>query len=215
MNGPVAFLYIYAADHYGSAEIIFGQFRQACIAGLVPTTTSRTPPALPIADGDRSLSNQEEQSVEANGAPDTGNGHSCGPIMAAAVPLCADKWCLFRNPSPPLTLQTTEEAVRERMLRTGIADGIDILQVHWHDYSRPQAYLDVFRQLLELRGSRGASRRLRIDVLGLCNFDSKRVNEICEVMGPGEILTNQVQVFIKNSTPIFLHTFAVVSPFCR
>lgn len=205
-------LCIYAADHYGSAEIIFGQFRQACIAGFVPTTTSRTPPALSVADGDRSHSNREEQSVEANGSADTGNGHICEPMTATAVPICADKWCIFRNPSPPLTLQTTEEAVRERMLRTGIADGIDILQVHWHDYSQPQVYLDVFRQLLELRGSRGASRRLRIDVLGLVNFDSKRVNEICEAMGPGEILTNQVQVIIKRSMPFFLHALAVVYP---
>jgi aryl-alcohol dehydrogenase-like predicted oxidoreductase len=114
--------------------------------------------------------------------------------MTKKVPICADKWCIFRNPSPPLTLQTIEEAVRERMQRTGIVDGIDILQIHWQDYSQPQTYLDLFRQLLELRGSRGAPRRLRIDVLGLVNFDSRRVNEICESMGPGEISTNQIQV---------------------
>lgn len=106
------------------------------------------------------------------------------------VPICADKWCLFRNPSTPLTLEKTEEAVRERMQRTSISDGIDILQIHWQDYSSPQAYLDLFRQLLELRNT----RRIRIDVLGLVNFDTKRVNEICEAMGPGEILTNQIQV---------------------
>lgn len=76
------------------------------------------------------------------------------------------------------------------MHRTGISDGIDILQIHWQDYSLPRVYLDVFRNLLELR----RTRRLRLDVIGLVNFDTKRVNEICEAMGPGEILTNQVQV---------------------
>lgn len=80
--------------------------------------------------------------------------------------------------------------MRERMQRTSISDGMDILQIHWQDYSSPQAYLDLFRQLLELRNT----RRIRIDVLGLVNFDTKRVNEICEAMGPGEILTNQIQV---------------------
>ena len=195
----------YAADHYGSAEILFGQFRQACIAGVGPT---RAPSSwLSTAQGGQSYSNRGEQGVEANNAADVGNGRGCEPVTTTAIPICADKWCLFRNPSPPLTLQTTEEALRERMQRTAIPDGIDILQVHWQDYSQPQAYLDVFRQLLELRGSRGAPRKLRIDVLGLCNFDSRRVNEICEAVGPGEILTNQVQVRVLHRSLRFPFLF--------
>lgn len=106
------------------------------------------------------------------------------------MPICADKWCIFRNPSPQLDLAGVEEAIRERMQRTGISDGIDILQIHWQDYSKPQVYLDAFRAVLELR----RTRRLRLDVIGLVNFDTKRVIEICEAMGKGEILTNQIQV---------------------
>jgi len=186
--------------------MLFGQFRQACIAGVGPTSTPWTPPSHPTIDGDR---HRGVRDIAPNSAADAANGHGYEPMTA--IPICADKWCLFRNPSPPLTMQTTEEAVRERMKRTGIADGIDILQIHWQDYSQPQVYLDVFRQLLELRGSRGVPRRLRIDVLGLVNFDSKRVNEICEAMGPGEILTNQVQVCISHLAPrvfvFVLHPF--------
>ncbi|KAF8310660.1 Aldo/keto reductase, partial [Clavulina sp. PMI_390] len=146
MRAHLASGYTTFADHYGSAEIIFGQFRH--------TTT---------------------------------------------VPICADKWCIFRNPSTPMTLESTEEAVRERMRRTSISDGMDVLQIHWQDYSNPQLYLDVFHQLLELR----RSKRLRIDVLGLVNFDTKRVVEICEAMGPGEVLTNQVQFSLVDVRPLY------------
>ena len=30
--------------------------------------------------------------------------------------------------------------------------------------------------------------------IGLCNFDTKRTDEICTVLGPGAIVSNQVQV---------------------
>ena len=106
------------------------------------------------------------------------------------MPICADKWCIFRNPSSPYTLTTVEEAIRERMQRTMSADGIDILQIHWQDYSQPQVYLDAFKKILQLR----REKRLRIDVLGLVNFDTKRVIEICEALGEGEVGTNQIQV---------------------
>lgn len=135
------------ADHYGSAEILFGQFRQSCASGV---------------------------------------SKNSGQV----VPICADKWCIFRNPSSPYTLTTVEEAIRERMQRTMSADGIDILQIHWQDYSQPQVYLDAFKKILQLR----REKRLRIDVLGLVNFDTKRVIEICEALGEGEVGTNQIQV---------------------
>jgi len=49
---------------------------------------------------------------------------------------------------------------------------------------------------------------LRVDELGLVNFDSRRVDEICEIFGPGALVTNQVQFSLIDTRP--LHGMAVV-----
>jgi len=41
----------------------------------------------------------------------------------------------------------------------------------------------------------------RITAIGLCNFDTIRADEICTTLGPGAIVSNQVQVGIHHTTP--------------
>ena len=64
-------------------------------------------------------------------------------------------------------------------------------QLHWQDYSDP-AYIDALEHLRALQ-SEGL-----IKTIGLCNFDSIRSDEICTVLGPGAIVSNQVQVGFRD-----------------
>ncbi|KAF8055146.1 NADP-dependent oxidoreductase domain-containing protein [Lyophyllum atratum] len=130
------------ADHYGSAEIIFGQFR-----GSLPSS---------------------EQIVGAT------------------------KWCVFKHVLPSRTVVLA--AVQERMERMGTTR-VDLLQFHWQDYS-DQNYLTALRILQDLK-SEGL-----ISALGLCNFDAIRTDEICTHLGPGAIVSNQVQFSIIDTRPL-------------
>ena len=64
---------------------------------------------------------------------------------------------------------------------------IDGVQFHWHDYS-DKGYLAALRHLLDLK------QEGLISNIGLVNFDTIRVDEICVQLGPGAIATHQVQV---------------------
>jgi len=64
-----------------------------------------------------------------------------------------------------------------------------LFQLHWGDYSS-RAYLTALEQLRALQ--QGPNRL--ITALGLCNFDSARTDEICSTLGPGAVVSNQVQV---------------------
>ncbi|KAF9511499.1 hypothetical protein BS47DRAFT_1373008 [Hydnum rufescens UP504] len=140
------------ADHYGSAEILFGKFRQSL---------AQNQPPLPT------------------------------------LPLCATKWCIFRALPVPYTRKIVEEAVRERMART-LSDSIDILQIHWQAYDDP-SYLAVFRHLVDIK----RQGQLPIGALGLVNFDTRRVDEICTTVGTGEIVSNQVQFSLIDVRPLY------------
>ncbi|KAG8741130.1 hypothetical protein FRC10_003274 [Ceratobasidium sp. 414] len=122
------------ADHYGSAEILFGQFRQT------------------LED------------------PDSVVG--------------ATKWCVFAPTE--ITRQVVEDGVRERMERMR-TEHVDLLQFHWQNYD-DKAYLDALNYLRELQAEG------MITAIGLCNFDTIRTDEICASLGPGAIVSNQVQV---------------------
>lgn len=61
------------------------------------------------------------------------------------------------------------------------------LQFHWQDYS-DKNYLTALHTLLDLK-TEGL-----ISAIGLCNFDAIRTDEICTELGPGAIVSNQVQV---------------------
>ncbi|OCH86359.1 Aldo/keto reductase [Obba rivulosa] len=130
------------ADHYGPAELLFGEFR-----GKLP---------------------------------------SPGGIIGAT------KWCVFRP------MQVTREAVRaavqERLARMQ-ARKIDLLQFHWQDYNDKQ-YLTALQYLQELQ------QEGKITTLGLCNFDAIRTDEICTELGPGVVVSNQVQFSLIDTRPL-------------
>ena len=117
-----------------------------------------------------------------------------------------------------MTRPIVEEAVRERMDRMQ-SDCVDLLQVrpdlprptpsrsfrqweasrdihssdaridkfHWNDYSE-RGYITALQRLQDLQ------REGLISALGLCNFDTIRVDEICTILGPRSIVSNQIQV---------------------
>ncbi|KAF9462857.1 NADP-dependent oxidoreductase domain-containing protein [Collybia nuda] len=130
------------ADHYGSAEIIFGQFR--------------------------------------------------GSLPASEQVVGATKWCVFKRIVPSRAVVLA--AVQERMERMG-TNKVDLLQFHWNDYS-DKGYLTALDILQDLK-SEGL-----ISAVGLCNFDTIRTDEICTQLGPGAIVSNQVQFSIIDTRPL-------------
>jgi len=130
------------ADHYGSAEIIFGQFKKS----------------LP----------------------------SPNPVIGAT------KWCVFKSTTPSRSV--VEAAVRERLARMQ-TNRIDLLQFHWQDYA-DKGYLTALEILNDLRGE-GV-----ISAIGLCNFDTIRTDEICTQLGPGIVVSNQVQFSLIDTRPL-------------
>ncbi|KAI0769645.1 Aldo/keto reductase [Trametes elegans] len=137
-NGYTAF-----ADHYGPAEILFGEFRATW--------------------------DQPE--------------HIFG----------ATKWCVFRKIDPTRAL--VEAAVQDRLDRMK-AKRIDLLQFHWQNYN-DQGYFTAIHHLRDLQ------REGKIALIGLCNFDSLRMKEICEELGPGGIVSNQVQFSLVDIRPLY------------
>ena len=61
------------------------------------------------------------------------------------------------------------------------------MQFHWNDYSDP-GYMTALQLLRDLQ------REGLILALGLCNFDTIRMDQICTTLGPGSIVSNQIQV---------------------
>ena len=68
------------------------------------------------------------------------------------------------------------------------------IQFHWNDYSDP-AYLTALQQLQNLQ------KEGLISALGLVNFDTIRMDEICTTLGPGSIVSNQTQVRLSGQHP--------------
>ncbi|KAI0958237.1 hypothetical protein AcV7_004110 [Taiwanofungus camphoratus] len=130
------------ADHYGSSEIIFGQFKQS--------------------------------------SPDPER------IVGAT------KWCVFRPTSP--TRAVVEAAVQERLDRMQTTR-VDLLQFHWQDYS-DKGYITALRHLQDIQ------KEGKIATIGLCNFDAIRTDEICTELGPGAIVSNQVQFSLVDTRPL-------------
>jgi aryl-alcohol dehydrogenase-like predicted oxidoreductase len=72
---------------------------------------------------------------------------------------------------------------------------IDLLQFHWQDYS-DKGYLTALQVLQDLQHE-GV-----ISAVGLCNFDAIRTDEICTQLGPGFIVSNQVQFSLIDTRPL-------------
>ncbi|KAJ7206466.1 NADP-dependent oxidoreductase domain-containing protein [Mycena haematopus] len=131
------------ADHYGSAEILFGQFRA---------------------------------SLE---SPDSVLG--------------ATKYCVFK--SITVSRETVEAAVRQSMERMR-CERIDLLQFYWQDYELKRDYIQAVEILNQLK-TEGL-----IVAIGLCNFDTLRIEEICTQF-PGVIVSNQVQFSLIDTRPLY------------
>lgn len=131
------------ADHYGSAEILFGRFR---------------------------TDYPEQESI-----------------------IGATKWCIFKS-GEDVTRSAVLDAVRERMKRMQCSR-VDHLQFHWQDYS-DRNYITCLNLLHELRDEG------LISAIGLCNFDTIRTDEICTLLGPGVVCTNQVQFSLIDTRPL-------------
>ncbi|KAI0745418.1 Aldo/keto reductase [Earliella scabrosa] len=131
------------ADHYGPAEILFGEFRQKW--------------------------------------PEPGE------IFGAT------KWCVFRKVEPTRAL--VEGAVNERLERMK-SHRVDLLQFHWQDYDDP-GYLTAMHHLSDLRNEG------KIAHIGLCNFDTVRMDEICSELGHGVVVSNQVQFSLVDIRPLY------------
>ncbi|KAI0823304.1 Aldo/keto reductase [Trametes gibbosa] len=139
-NGYTAFD---MADHYGPAEILFGEFRE-----------------------------RRTQLERAFGAT---------------------KWCVFRQVAP--TREVVEVAIQDRLNRMK-TQRIDLLQFHWQNYADP-GYFTALQHLQDLQ------HEGKISLIGLCNFDSERTDEICEALGPGSVVSNQVQFSLVDIRPLY------------
>ncbi|KAF7369860.1 Aldo/keto reductase [Mycena sanguinolenta] len=104
----------------------------------------------------------------------------------------ATKWCVFKTTTPSRTV--VEAAVRERLTRMQ-TNKIDLLQFHWQDYA-DKGYIFALEILNDLRGEG------LISTIGLCNFDTIRTDEICTQLGPGIIVSNQIQFSLIDTRPL-------------
>ncbi|EEB96402.1 hypothetical protein MPER_04472, partial [Moniliophthora perniciosa FA553] len=129
-------------DHYGSAEIIFGQY--------------------------------------------------CNSLLDRVHIVGATKWCVFKELH--IDSETVRNAVLERAERMQ-TNHVDLLQFHWQNYANKD-YMKVLEILHKLK------EEGLITELGLCNFDTIRTDEICTQLGPGVIVSNQVQFSVIDTRPL-------------
>jgi diketogulonate reductase-like aldo/keto reductase len=77
-------------------------------------------------------------------------------------------------------------------------------QFHWQDYN-DNRYMMALQHLRDLQ-SEGL-----IAAIGLCNFDAIRTDEICTQLGPGAIVSNQVQVCFTRMSVQFSFLFFLLT----
>jgi diketogulonate reductase-like aldo/keto reductase len=70
---------------------------------------------------------------------------------------------------------------------------LKIGQFHWQDYS-DHRYMTALQCLADLKDEG------YISAIGLCNFDAVHTDEICTRLGPGVVVSNQVQVSAFNGS---------------
>ncbi|KAJ4344187.1 hypothetical protein N0V95_006265 [Ascochyta clinopodiicola] len=100
----------------------------------------------------------------------------------------ATKYCVFHKIT--VTPAVIRANVTERCQRMS-TDKVDLLQFHWQDYNDHQ-YIEALRLLQQDE---------RVQNLGLCNFDTARLQEVIE---NGIVaVTNQVQFSLIDARPRF------------
>ena len=115
-------------------------------------------------------------------------GQMRSSLSDAGAVFGATKYCIFHQTT--ITAEVVRANVTERCQRMS-AEYIDLLQFHWQDYNDHQ-YIEALRFLQQDE---------RVRQLGLCNFDTERLQEILE---EGlDIVTNQVQFSLIDARPRF------------
>ncbi|KAM5534129.1 hypothetical protein V8D89_012149 [Ganoderma adspersum] len=114
------------------------------------------------------------------------------PADTIPRPFGATKWCIF-HPTE-ITYEKVAAAVKERSDRMH-KDRVDLLQFFWQDY-QDRSYITALQHLARLRAAG------KIRNLGLCNFDTKRTEEVCVELGRGYIVSNQVAFSIIDVRPL-------------
>ncbi|KAH8592349.1 aldo/keto reductase-like protein [Bisporella sp. PMI_857] len=101
---------------------------------------------------------------------------------------CATKYCVFE----PITItkDVVEANISERLLNIN-ASTVELLQLHWQFYDDLQ-YVKM-AQLVK--------QDTRVLNVGLCNFDTQRMNEVVE--SGVQIVSNQVQFSLIDLRPTF------------
>ncbi|CAN9278722.1 unnamed protein product [Alternaria sp. RS040] len=100
----------------------------------------------------------------------------------------ATKYCVFHKIT--VTPAVISANVTERCQRMS-ADKVDLLQFHWQDYNDNQ-YIEALRLLQQDE---------RVEHLGLCNFDTARLQEVID--NDIDVVTNQVQFSLIDARPRF------------
>lgn len=100
----------------------------------------------------------------------------------------ATKYCVFHKIT--VSPRVISANVTERCQRMS-ASKVDLLQFHWQDYNDHQ-YIEALRLLQEDE---------RVRHLGLCNFDTTRLQEVID--NGIDVVTNQVQFSLIDARPRF------------
>ncbi|KAI1787099.1 Aldo/keto reductase [Ganoderma leucocontextum] len=114
------------------------------------------------------------------------------PADTSPRPFGATKWCIF-HPTE-ITYEKVAAVVKERSDRMH-KDRVDLLQFFWQDY-QDRSYITALQHLARLKAAG------KIRDLGLCNFDTKRTEEVCVELGRGYIVSNQVPFSIIDVRPL-------------
>jgi aryl-alcohol dehydrogenase-like predicted oxidoreductase len=112
----------------------------------------------------------------------------------------ATKWCIFHPVDVPFSRDWVLDAVRERVRRLG--GTVQLLQFHWYDYE-DKLYLRILAELVSI----SKMNPELVKAIGLCNFDTKHLEEVCQhlldVNGQVGIVSNQVQFSLFDARPLF------------
>lgn len=101
---------------------------------------------------------------------------------------CATKWAVFDHVE--ISKEVVAANVAERLTAIN-ASMVDLLQFHWQDYNDHQ-YVEASKLLAD---------HPQVRMLGLCNFDTQRMDEI--LASGVEVVSNQVQFSLIDLRPTF------------
>ena len=118
-------------------------------------------------------------------------------VCSRLVWTCCRYVVTSRTPSPPFAaipfMGGATKYIHLTDTSIDLHPPITSIKFHWNDYS-DNGYITALQQLQVLQGEG------LITALGLCNFDAKRMDEICTILGPRSIVSNQIQVRLDRAS---------------